>query len=409
MIEDLAHFMFAPGNRESFANEIKQVAPGEILTFSKEELTSCLSSNAAVSSQSEITDLGVAIDSVEIALINSVQRHLVADVPIALALSGGIDSSLIAEISKTEFHRPLDSFCISFEDDKRSENIQAERIAEEFCQSFSSVRIDPKVVSEEFDSYMNLFGNLSSLDGGIISNALMAQAMAQKGFKVALFGEGADEMFGGYTWFQLNEGFFRALPLIVKKQMYFYAITRDQKFLLGIKSISSKKSFANILEFIQDFEICTQLPQHLLKKVDIATMAASIEGRVPYLDGELFRLQERLHHTLKSSMPKYGFIPDSSRTKPVLRGIYSRRIGSAKKGPPPKKGFQLPLDTLTYLKFDQIQDLINSEDSLSRRVLSPSDFQVVRNLKKDTLRDSDAWKLWRILILEKWNDLVWRN
>ncbi len=407
VIENLAHFMFAPGNTESFSNEIKQVAPGEILTFSERGLKSALSNNLGLSQRNKISDLTAAVDAVETELINSIGRHLVSDVPIALALSGGIDSSMIAEISKTEFDRPLDSFCISFIDDRRSENKQAQLIAKRFCNSFTVVEIDPKFIAEDFDTQIRLFENLSTLDGGLISNALMARSMSHHGFKVALFGEGADEMFGGYTWFQLNEGIFKTFPLIIKKQIYLYAITRDPKLLLGMKRISSKNSFANILEFIQDFEISAQLPQHLLKKVDSATMAASVEGRVPYLDGELYRLQTRIHASLKSSMPKFGFLPDSSRTKPILRGLYSRRIGQRGEDPPSKKGFQLPLDTLTNMKLGEIQDLMASTTSLSRVLLSPREFRVLQNLKKNEMSDSDSWKLWRILILEKWNELVW--
>jgi len=145
----------------------------------------------------------------------------------------------------------------------------------------------------------------------------------------------------------------------------------------------------------------------LLKKVDSATMAASVEGRVPYLDGELYRLQTRIHSSLKSSMPKFGFLPDSSRTKPILRGVYSRRIGRPGEVPPSKKGFQLPLDTLTNMKLNEIQDLMTSTNSLSRVFLSPREFRGLQNLKKNELSDSDSWQLWRILILEKWNELIW--
>jgi asparagine synthase (glutamine-hydrolysing) len=263
------------------------------------------------------------------------------------------------------------------------------------------------MIAEDFDTHIRLFENLSTLDGGLISNALMAKSMARDGFKVALFGEGADEMFGGYTWFQLNEGIFKTFPLIIKRQIYLYAITRDPKLLLGMKRMSSKNSFGNILEFIQNFEISEQLPQHLLKKVDSATMAASVEGRVPYLDGELYRLQSQIHASLKSSMPKFGCFPDSSRTKPILRGVYSRRIGRRGEAPPSKKGFQLPLDTLANMKLNEIQDLMTSTGSLSRVLLSEREFRRLQNLKKNELSDSDSWKLWRILILEKWNELVW--
>ena len=406
-IENLAHFMFAPGNTESFANEIKQVSPGQVLTFSEEGFEEFISSNLNDSGKPRISDLNFALDEVESELIGSIKRHLASDVPIALALSGGIDSSLIAEISKNEFSSPLDAFCISFVNDGRSENSQAQNIAESFCGSFHHIQINPKEIIENFDSYMSIFDNLSTLDGGLISNRIMARSMADKGFKVALFGEGADEIFGGYTWFQLNEGFFRTLPITIKKKIYFYAITRDLGSLRKLEQITSKKMYSNILEFIQDFEVTSQLPQHLLKKIDAATMDASIEGRVPYLDGSLFRLQKRLDGSLISSMPKYGFLPDSSKTKPILRGIYARRISKFGSVPPSKKGFQLPLDTIVTSMLTEIQDLMTSSESISRQILSPRERQMLGNIKGKNLRDSEVWKLWRLLILEKWNRNVW--
>ena len=402
-IHSLTKYMYMPHASESFANEIKQLPLGAVYHFRKGSISVESLTEREVENNFSQPDFYEVCENVEKELIASVGRHLNSDAQICIALSGGIDSALLANIAHTEWGNKLNAFCISFKNDKRSENINAKKIADRHCSSYSDVIIRTDDILLNFDNFMPLFHNLSTIDGGLISNSIMAKEMRDKGFKVAIYGEGADEIFGGYSWFQLNRGVYRFLSYKFNFRLYLYANSRSRKSIYekNTKLVKGK----TFTESLRQFELNRQLPQHLLKKIDNATMSQSIEGRVPYLDSIFLNKIYQQSEAFISSRPRFGILPDSNRTKPILRSLYRKRFQT--KYSPPKKGFQLPLDSIVLKYLPEIKDLISSENNISSTLFHADELTNLIKINSNTISVEQTWLLWRILILEKWFQNFW--
>ncbi len=224
-------------------------------------------------------------------LVASVKKRLIADVPVGVFLSGGLDSSLVAALMKE--HIPdLHSFCVGTS--QGQDPLYARRVAhylgtvhhERFYTESEMIRALPTVIY-----------HLESFDFALVRSAVANYFVAQlaKDFvKVVLVGEGADELFGGYHY---------------------------------LKEISDEKQLHREL-----VTITNQLHNSNLQRVDRMTMAHGIEGREPYLDLELVKLALAIPPHLKRS--KYivraafeGLLPEEILWREKEK--FSRGAGSA--------------------------------------------------------------------------------
>lgn len=131
-------------------------------------------------------------------LADSVSQHLVSDVPVGLFLSGGIDSSAVVALANQRRDGALQSFSVTFADDRFSEQKYSDLIAERYCRNHTRIR-----VSEE-DLVGLLPKALEAMDQPTIDGVnvyTISQAVRQTGIKVVLSGQGGDEVFGGYPSF----------------------------------------------------------------------------------------------------------------------------------------------------------------------------------------------------------------
>lgn len=134
-------------------------------------------------------------------LFAAMQRHLISDVPIALFLSGGVDSACLGALACTAGTQNLTALNIGFSERAFDETALSRQTARALGLPFQSVRLSPDCVAAEIDACIRAMDE-PSVDG--VNSYWISKIAAEQGFKVALSGQGGDELFGGYTswkWF----------------------------------------------------------------------------------------------------------------------------------------------------------------------------------------------------------------
>jgi asparagine synthase (glutamine-hydrolysing) len=332
-------------------------------------------------------------DSLAAILEQGLKLHLASDVPLAVFLSGGVDSSVIANLAQRVAQRPIHTFTLGFEEQEFNEGPIARRIAAAIGTEHH------EVVLTEGDFVDNLEAALDSLDQPTFDglNAYyMSRAIRTAGFTVALSGAGGDELFGGYTsyrdlpvlqrwsrraawvplglqvaaatlmtwplrrvagavppqtrWAKLPEMVSHGGDLLALYQVaYALFLPEFQHELLapgfadvladGLPPDMRERVLAETrtrtpLSAISVMEQRLFLGERLLRDNDVASMASSLEQRVPLVDQTLFESVDRL--------------PDQARYAPLGRKAILRRIGLRGLDPAlfdrPKSGFVLPFD-----------------------------------------------------------------
>ena len=213
-------------------------------------------------------------------------QHLIADVPVGVLLSGGLDSSLIAALAARQ--GPVRTLTMSFADSEIDERPFARRVAEAIGSEHSEVSIRPEEMVERLEGDIwfvdDLFG-----DWGVISTMALYRKCRDFGLKVALVGEGADEIFGGYPNF-VSAGGAEADGLAQWRRtlrLYrWYSARRWGRELPRFAGVlrDLDGGAGDPFSTVRLFETRRQLPSDFNMKVDKASMSASIEARVPYLD-----------------------------------------------------------------------------------------------------------------------------
>jgi asparagine synthase (glutamine-hydrolysing) len=287
-------------------------------------------------------------------LLDSVQHHLVADVPVGIFLSAGVDSSVIAGLA-SELGTQLRTVTLAFDEYAGTPDDEAplaEATARHLRSEHATVRIDRDEFEELLDEFL-LSMDQPSIDG--LNTYLVSRATAKQGLKVALSGLGGDELFGGYPSFRqiptllkwgrripsqslhgAAQAIFGILPLLglppkaagllshsrniadaylLRRALYLedeLAALLDESWLNeGLERLSTAKMIAAIVSPLQTagatlvaqvaaLESCFYMRNQLLRTTDWSSMAHSLEVRVPFVDT---RLLERLGPAIASDTP----------------------------------------------------------------------------------------------------------
>jgi len=379
-------------------------------------------------------------------LKEAVRKRLYSDVPLGAFLSGGIDSSTIVGIMSQLSEKKVKTFSIGFEEEGYNELKYARNIAKRFDTEHNEFIVRPNAL-EVLPLLLERYGEPFA-DSSCIPTYYVAQ-QARKYVTVALNGDGGDEIFAGYEryraiyisrWYTkiplfLRHGFIE--PIINRIPYRPYSknkINRLKRFLKGvtlpvldrylrwiaicdnefqnglysdefIKSISEDKPKGILLSFFnksEDLELLdrflyidtnTYLPNDLLVKMDIATMANSLEARSPFLDHRLAELVASLKVDFKMSwlIKKY-----------LLKNIIKDFVPRANINRP-KMGFGVPIGKWFRgeLKSLLIETLL-SQKSLNRGYFN-TDF--IKDIIKQHLRQKIDYsqQLWSLLMLELWH------
>ena len=370
-------------------------------------------------------------------LIRSVERRLVADVEVGAFLSGGVDSSLIAGIVRKELGRPLKTFTIGFEERAYDERKYARKVADFFGTDHYEEVLGQWNESELETLILDHVGQPFA-DSSLLPTALVSR-VASRHVKVALSGDGGDELFSGYQRYQARTimrwytrlpkplrnniaSLIRRLPepmahhsrSLLKKAHLFVDVADRQEAespyfaplmfspaqmrSLTPELLSRGHSLPNIPETTTPDDLhrmmladaCVYLPQDILVKVDRASMAHSLEARAPFLDRGVVELafkMPRLWH-------RRGF-----EGKRMLRESFGRLLPTSV-WQRRKQGFGVPLhDWFREALGTKLQGLLSDDPGPLQPefVLGLLDAHMAR-------RRDHGYRLWLIYIY-----LLWRR
>jgi asparagine synthase (glutamine-hydrolysing) len=219
-----------------------------------------------------------------------VAQHLIADVPVGLLLSGGIDSSIVAAIAAR--HAPITTISMGFAESDIDERPHARLVADHIGSDHREITIHPHEISEDLEEIAWYFDDLFA-DWGTVSTRLMYKKCRELGIKVVLVGEGSDELFGGYPIFDWA---LRARGPMTWKlfQLYRrYAGRRYGSHFATFAAVMRRylgETSGDLFGAVRLFESRNQLPNNYVMKVDKASMSVSVEARAPFLDRRVAEL-----------------------------------------------------------------------------------------------------------------------
>jgi asparagine synthase (glutamine-hydrolysing) len=371
---------FAP---QTIFQKVQKLPPGHWLMARGAEVTLQRYWDLPVLATIKNGDLAGSAAKLRCLLQDSVRCHLIADVPVGVFLSGGIDSSLIAALAARETPERIQTFSVGFDvGGYYSELADARLLATTIGSDHHELVVEslevPPLLQKLVWHYDEPFADAACLPTYLIS------AFARRSVKVVLSGEGGDEVFGGYRRYvtQLLSAYYQRFARWCRPGSFLRRLIESRKGLRRVKKVlesfdypDGDERYANWLtvftpslrrEFfagaLQEFErtydaaeiyrrcfadagfdslnrilsvdIKTWLQDTYLEKVDKATMAVGLEARVPYLDTSVVEYAFSLPGTYKISR---------FRKKLLLRaaaaGLVPQRILNR-----PKHGFAVPLD-----------------------------------------------------------------
>jgi asparagine synthase (glutamine-hydrolysing) len=309
--------------------ETRKLPPGHVLSWQDGRLELTRYARPAPVSAQEVRhdDDGELTEELRARLRDSVRAHLVADVPVGVLLSGGIDSAALTALAADESAEPVRTFSIGFEERSFDELDDARLVAERYGTRHEELVLRPDaalLLPALADAFDEPFADSSALPTYLVSK------LAAEHVKVALSGEGGDELFGGYYTYTADllasrsgglarfarplverlpsssakasfdykaKRFVRAahLPPLERHHAWKEIFSADARAELTtrrsdfdpidlLRARYAETEGAELLARLQDVDLGIYLVDDLLVKTDRASMAHSLEARVPFLD-----------------------------------------------------------------------------------------------------------------------------
>ena len=380
----------------------------------------------------------IALEQLDARLARSVESMLVADVPLGAFVSGGVDSGVVAALATRISGRALDTFNLGFTGvDVGSEHAEADRVARHIGSRHHCLMLAPEEVLPALDRWVDVFDEPFG-DQAALPTMLLAQ-FARREVTVVLTGEGADEVFGGYSNYskRLREErltrvlgargspfawLARKLPprlardrilkaaAVPRSRRYatipniFDSLLRAEYFTPAFAAAAHARiadhaeaiydtcDSPDYLDRLLDVDARLWLPDDLLAKVDRATMAFSLEARVPYLDHEFYGWCARLDPSFKVRGNERKHLLKSLASRYLPRDIVHRE----------KQGFMMPLERwLAHELKDDMAHALGPQGLARRGLIRPE--AIARLVAEHSAgRKNHAMRLWVLLILERW-------
>lgn len=444
------NYLWVSGNETMFKG-CQKLPPAHYLTYTKKEgikITQYweLEDNSTGAEKSE----NDVIKEVENMIEESVNRHMVADVPVSSFLSGGLDSSLIAVLAKKK-NNQLSTYTISTsKKDKKIEQMPddekyANIVADNFHFDHNVIQISPDILSEFPKMVCTLDEPIG--DPAAINTYLICKAAREKGVKVLLSGMGADEIFFGYrrqkaTLMAIR---YNKLPGFIKKtnsllvnklpvklfgkgfkfgrwakrflsfatlptdeaymRSYSYYDSKELKELLKNeyspavdilnnehKALFNSKYNGDVINQICNTDISMFMLGLNLTYSDRASMAASVEVRVPFIDKIMISEAMKIPGNLKIKNGISKYILKKASEKYLPKEIIYR----------PKASFGAPIRSWISNELKDMVDNLLSEENINKRGFLNYSF-VKKLIENDRNGESDnAYQIYQLLTLELW-------
>ncbi len=385
-------------------------------------------------------------------LKNSVKKQMLSDVPLGAFLSGGIDSSTIVALMQSQSSTPIKTFTIGFSESDYSESENAKKIANHLGTNHTELYLSSKIALDVIPKLPEIYDEPFS-DSSQIPTYLLSQLTKQH-VKVAISGDGGDELFCGYNRYIISkklEGIMSSIPINIRRILSsglkavspqnWNKISKFVPFLRKYKNFGDKiyKS-ANSLEAKNLYELyynlcshwknpsdviingkepgtllnvfkpelyglnnqqqmmaldsITYLPDDILVKVDRASMASSLETRLPFLDHKLIEYVYKIPHSLKFRNGQGKWILKQILNQHVPKNLTDR----------PKMGFGVPIDEWLRKPLRDWAENLLSDKKLEQEGYFNS--KPIRTKWKQHLIGKKNWQfeLWDILMFQAWLD-----
>ena len=349
------------------------------------------------------------ISNIDVLLNNAVEKRLnIADVPVGILLSGGLDSSLITAISK-KYKEKLNTFSIGFNtinDEIGNEFYYSDLVSQDFNTSHKKYNIS------DDDLYNNLDNVISNMSEPMFSQDssaffLLAEKVSLSN-KVVLSGQGADEVFGGYFWYEQIMKDSGTNDTEILSKYYFdrtfdnYCSAIDKKYINGnyvFNDIDNKlkqmDKDLSILDKVFRLELSTFIIDDPVKRVDNMTMSHALESRVPFLDIEL----------IKFMLSVKGKSKINKSSKYYLKRLAERYL---KKEVIYRDKFYFPVPPLKVIKdkfYKYCKDILSSEAAMQRGIYKKEYINKLLTKPNDNFTNLNGNELWHFTLLERWLQL----
>jgi asparagine synthase (glutamine-hydrolysing) len=449
-------FNYIPGS-QSIHRGLKQLRPGHLAEIASDgtvtescywDIRAKAAAGRAERAQASDED---AIEALDHLLRDSIKRRMIADVPLGALLSGGIDSSTVVALMQAQSDRPIKTFSIGFDEEGYNEAPHAAAVAAHLGTEHHELYVEPShaldLVPRLASWYDEPFADASQIP------TLLVSELARAHVTVALSGDGGDELFAGYTrylhgkrligWAQAVprplrdagayllesvssgtwNGIAELLPASIRparagdraaklaemlrapadEQLYrqFLSQWPDPEALLAgitepvdpIWDGALTEEVPDFVERMQLIDMLTYLPDDILTKVDRASMAVSLEARVPLID---HRVVEHAFH-----LPPHQRIRNGE-TKWLLRQVLDRYVPRALVDRP-KMGFGVPIDRWLRGPLRDWAEALLAPERLVEAGMEPGP---IRHRWAQHLSGQANWQysLWCVLMYQSWLD-----
>lgn len=395
-----------------------------------------------------------AVEILEKALLTSVNDQMLSDVPLGAFLSGGVDSSTIVALMQAQSSTPIKTFTIGFDNEGYNEAVHAKAVAKHLGTEHTELYVQPKDALAVIPKLSSIYSEPFS-DSSQIPTYLVSQ-LASKHVKVALSGDGGDELFGGYNRYLMAQNIWqqsRKFPKKIRKlisqvlqtlppskwDLIFEKLTPILPSPLRIRTPGDKVyKFAGVMDIDNEHEYYQKLTSHwqqpnnivingnepatlintptawpntdhfqhammamdaqtymtddILAKVDRAAMANSLETRVPLLDHRIVELAWQMPLNYKIRNGDGKWLLKQVLYRHVPQDLIER----------PKMGFAIPLHEWLRTSLKDWAEALLDEDLLKRQgYFHPLP---IRKIWSEHLsgKCNHQNQLWDILMFQAW-------
>ena len=332
------------------------------------------------------------------------RRNAISDVPVGVLLSGGLDSSLLVALLDEIGIDDIRTFTIGFDDqpeEKGNEYEFSDAVVERFNTNHTKVHIpNEHTLTRLPEAIANMSEPMFGQDA--IGFYLLSEQVA-KDVKVVQSGQGADEVFGGYFWYnKMHQA--KGEPLERFRQFYFDRDHDEMAEMLmpdyigrdytaeTMKALLEQPQADQYIDQVLRADVTTLIVDDPVKRVDNMTMAWGLEARVPFLDHELVELAAK--------MPPHMKLQDGGKyvLKKISRGLIPDSVIDRKKG-------YFPVPALKFVRgefLDFMRDILNSQACRERGLYQRPYVEKLLEKPEDYLTRIQGSKLWHMALLEHW-------
>jgi asparagine synthase (glutamine-hydrolysing) len=344
-------------------------------------------------------------DAVLEATRTAVRRRMVSDVPVGVLLSGGLDSSLIVALLADSGQERLSTFSIGFDDvgDREGNEFRySDIIAREFATDHHRIHIETGRMLPALDGAVDAMSE-PMVSHDAVAFYLLSQEVARS-LKVVQSGQGADEVFAGYSWYPplrdasgtgadaYQAAFFDRPHEEMSATLRSAYLSESDPSRAFLDAHFGREGAETAVDRGLRLDTEIMLVDDPVKRVDNMTMAWGLEARTPFLDHELVELAAACPPELKLAHGGKGVLKQAGRK--VLPSVVIDR---------PKGYFPVPaLSTLEGETLELIGDLMGSETARGRGLFRSDHVKMLLTAPGDHLTTLEGSKLWQLALLELW-------